>query len=99
MREDAGIDITVKLTPKAAKNAIVGWEEDLLGERVLKVILTTAPEKGKANKALIALLAKSWKVPKTAITITRGETNRIKKLHINGLGPEHPCMRNSIMLG
>ncbi len=45
--------ISVKVIPKASKNEIVGWEED-----ILKVRLTVVPEKGKANEALIALLSK-----------------------------------------
>ncbi len=74
--------ITVKLTPGAKQNKVIGWEEDLFGDRTLKVQVTAIPEKGKANKALIALLSKHWKVPKSSITIIRGETNRIKILEI-----------------
>jgi len=74
--------ITVKLTPGAKQNKVIGWEEDLFGDRTLKVQVTAIPEKGKANKALIALLSKHWKVPKSSITIIRGETSRIKILEI-----------------
>lgn len=74
--------ITVKLTPSARKDEILGWEEDLLGERNLKVSVTAVPEKGKANKALIALLSKRWKIPKSAFHIVREETSRIKILEI-----------------
>lgn len=74
--------ITVRLTPNAKKNEIIGWEEDLLGEKTLKVQVTAIPEKGKGNAALIKLLSKKWKIPKSAITIIRGETNRTKILEI-----------------
>ena len=74
--------ITVKLTPGAKQNKVIGWEEDLFGDRTLKVQVTAIPEKGKANKALIALLSKHWKVSKSSITIIRGETSRIKILEI-----------------
>lgn len=77
--------ITIKLTPSARKNAVLGWEADSEGSPVLKVQVTTVPEKGKANKALIELLAKHWKIPKSAITIIRGETSRIKTLEIQGV--------------
>ncbi|MAF98964.1 MAG: hypothetical protein CMH26_10040 [Micavibrio sp.] len=77
--------ITIRLTPNARQNAILGWEEDLLGERLLKVQVTVVPEKGKANKALIALLSKHWKIPKSAIRIVRGETSRTKTLEVKGL--------------
>ena len=74
--------ITVKLTPGAKKNEIQGWEEDLLGEKTLKICVTAIPEKGKANAAMIKLLAKEWGIPKSAITIIRGETSRVKILEI-----------------
>lgn len=79
--------ITVKITPKAAKNEIRGWEEDLFGERILKVTVTSPPEKGKANKALIDLLAKHYGMPKNAFSIIRGETSRIKVIEIQGVIP------------
>lgn len=77
--------ITVKLNPGARQNKVMGWEEDLFGEQTLKVQVTTIPEKGKANKAMIALLSKHWKIPKSAITILRGQTNRIKILEVKGV--------------
>jgi len=66
----------------------MGWEEGAEGKTVLKVQITTAPEKGKANKDLIALLAKHWKIPKSAITIVRGEASRLKTLEITGVSLE-----------
>ncbi len=81
--------ITIKLTPGARQNAIMGWEEDLFGERTLKVQVTEIPEKGNANKALIKLLSKQWKIPKSSITIKRGETSRTKILEIEGLSLEY----------
>ena len=77
--------VTVKLTPGAKKNEVVGWEEDLFGKRILKISVTAIPEKGKANKAMIALLSKHWRVPKSAIMIVRGKTSRVKKLEIEGI--------------
>lgn len=74
--------ISVRLTPKAARNEIKGWVADADGQPVLKVSVTTVPEKGKANEALIALLSKSWKIPKRNITIIRGEIARTKTLLI-----------------
>ena len=76
--------ITVKLTPKAAKNAIQGWTVGADGQRILKCSVTAAPDKGKANAALIELLAREWKIPKSAITIVRGETSRMKMVEIAG---------------
>ena len=77
--------ITVKLTPKAAKNEIKGWAEGAEGQKILKCSVTTVPEKGKANKALIALLSKHYGIPKSAFTIMRGETDRLKTVEISGI--------------
>ena len=73
------IRLSVKVTPKSSSGRIQGWE----GE-VLRIAVTAAPEDGKANKAVIALLAKTLKVPKSAIDIASGETSRHKTLLIDG---------------
>lgn len=70
----------VRLTPKAAQNRIQGWAEDQDGNKILKVGVTAPPDKGKANKALIALLAKELGIPKSSIAIVKGETDRNKIL-------------------
>ena len=78
----------MKLTPGARKNEVTGWEIDAAGARVLRVSVTAAPEKGKANAALIKLLAKHWGIPKSAIEIVRGETTRVKVIEVQGLSVE-----------
>lgn len=77
--------ITVKLTPKASKNEVQGWVEGIDGEKILKASVTTVPEKGKANKELIALLSKHFRLPKSAFCIIRGETDRLKTIEIQGV--------------
>ena len=81
--------ITVKLTPKASKNAVQGWTGDVNGGRILKVSVTAVPEKGKANKALIDLLSKEWHLPKNAFSLIRGETDRLKTIKIDGRLPDY----------
>lgn len=85
MAEPNSTRISVKITPKASKNAVIGWESDLFGEKTLKCTVTVVPEKGKANKALIALLSKHFGVAKSMITIVRGETSRLKIVEIQGI--------------
>lgn len=80
--------VNIKLQPSARKNAVTGWEKGADGQDILKVQITTAPEKGKANKALTALLAKHWGIPKSAITLIRGETSRLKVLEVRGLSED-----------
>lgn len=81
-----GLRVAVRLTPKASRDRIDGIVAEADGGAVLKVTVTAVPEDGKANAALIKLLAKTWKLPKTAITITAGATDRRKTLHIAGDG-------------
>lgn len=82
MVDEPRIRFAVKITPKASQNAILGWKEDADGQPYLKVSVTTVPEKGKANEALIALLSKNWKIPKSDIAIEKGDTDRHKTLSI-----------------
>lgn len=50
----------------------------------LKVAVTVPPEKGKANAAVVALLAESWRLPKSAFAIVKGETARNKTVSVAG---------------
>ena len=82
-----GVIVTIKLTPKARGAGIDGVGDDLGPEgprSVLKLRVTAAPEGGKANAAMIALLAKSWRLPKSAFTVIAGATSRQKRVHIGG---------------
>ncbi len=79
-----GILLFVRVTPRASKDAIEGVVTDADGNARLAVRLRAVPEDGKANKALIALLAKSWKIPKSAIEVVSGFTMRQKTLKLTG---------------
>ena len=79
-----GVRLSVRLTPKASRNGIGAVAAEADGAAVLKVMVTVVPEDGKANAALIALLAKSWKIAKSSISITAGATDRRKTLFIEG---------------
>jgi uncharacterized protein (TIGR00251 family) len=74
--------IDVKVAAGASGNAINGWHD-----QCLKVRLSTAPERGKANAALIALLAQALELPKSSISIVRGQYSSLKTLEICGLAP------------
>jgi len=76
--------VHVRLAPKSARNRIDGIHADADGCPVLKVAVTAVPEAGKANAALIKLLAKEWRVAKSAFEITAGATDRRKVLMIEG---------------
>jgi uncharacterized protein (TIGR00251 family) len=51
---------------------------------VLQARVTAPPDKGKANEALVSLLAKAFGVPKSHVAIVSGETSRLKILEIQG---------------
>ncbi len=76
--------VAVRLTPRAARAGVQGLAPEADGGVVLKVAVTAAPEAGKANAALIKLLAKAWRLPKSDITVVAGATDRRKTLHIAG---------------
>jgi uncharacterized protein (TIGR00251 family) len=63
----------VRVQPKARRNAVMGWR----GE-ALRVSVTAAPEDGKANRAVIELLADTLAVPASSISLVRGATARDK---------------------
>jgi uncharacterized protein YggU (UPF0235/DUF167 family) len=76
--------ITVRLTPRAGADRIIGIETDPQGRRVLKVAVTAAPVDGAANAALIRLLAKRLGLPKSAVTLLSGAGARVKRLAFAG---------------
>lgn len=72
--------IQVKVLPRSSQNRIVGKEEG-----IFKVKLTAPPVDGKANKALIAFLAKRLGVARQDIEIISGERSRKKSIRISGI--------------
>jgi uncharacterized protein YggU (UPF0235/DUF167 family) len=72
------------LTPKGGRDALDGLETLSDGRVVMKARVRAAPENGKANAALVELVAKALRAPKNSISIASGETSRIKKLLVTG---------------
>lgn len=79
-----GLKVAVRLQPGASRAAIEGRQTLSDGRIVLKVRVTAQPEGGKANAALVKLLAKSCKVPKTAVEVVAGHSGRLKTVLIAG---------------
>ncbi len=80
-RTAEGLSLRLRAQPGARRNQIGGLVETAEGP-ALRAMVTEAAEKGRANKAIVALLAKVLGVPKSALTIRRGEGARLKVLHI-----------------
>ena len=74
------LKLTVYVQPGARETAIVGWVDD-----ELRVRIAAPPVNGKANEALIGLLAKTLGVPKSSVRIQRGESSRRKLVAVDGL--------------
>ena len=78
LRQDGRLALSIKVIPKSSRNEIVG----LLEDGSLKVKITAAPEKGKANAAICAFLADEFDIPKRNVEIVRGETSSLKQILI-----------------
>jgi len=72
--------ITVRLTPRSARDELIGWQDG-----ALRVRLRAPPVDGKANEALRRLLAERLGVAQSAVQLVSGETSRMKRLRIEGL--------------
>ena len=76
----------LRVTPKAGADRLEGVETRDDGSAVLRLRVAAVPDKGRANAAVIALLARALGVPKSAIAVTAGETARLKTVAISGDG-------------
>jgi uncharacterized protein (TIGR00251 family) len=79
---DAGVILHLRVTPNAGRDAIDGPESRDDGSTVLRVRVAAVPDKGRANTAVIALLAKTLGLPKSAFALVSGDTSRFKSLRI-----------------
>lgn len=72
--------IRVKVKPNARESRLEPSEDD--GPWLAR--LKSPPVEGKANKELIALVAKHFKLPRSAVTITSGHQGRLKRIRVDG---------------
>ena len=71
------MDIEVRVQPRAKRNHI-----EVLEDKRLKIYVTAAPESGKANDAVIALLSKALRTAKGNISVVRGHKSRNKLIRV-----------------
>jgi uncharacterized protein YggU (UPF0235/DUF167 family) len=80
----AGLEVAVRVTPKAARDEVDGAVA-VPGERIaLAVRVRAAPDRGRANQAALNVLAEAWGVPKSRLSLIRGATSRVKTVLIAG---------------
>jgi uncharacterized protein (TIGR00251 family) len=77
----AGVTFSIKVHPRAKRNAITGEVGD-----ALKVSLTAPPT--DANDAYIEFFAKLLKLPRSSVTIASGRGSRTKVMHVAGFSAE-----------
>jgi uncharacterized protein (TIGR00251 family) len=78
--------LTVRLTPRAGRDAVAGVVDCGDGRTALAIRIAAPPVEGAANQALIALLAKRLRIPRSAVTIESGESARLKRVRLAGIG-------------
>ena len=77
-RTDSAL-LRVRVQPRASRDEVVAWDGVTLRVRV-----SAAPVDGEANEALVAFLARSFRVPRSAVTLVRGARGRDKLVRIYG---------------
>jgi hypothetical protein len=83
-----GTILPIRAHPGARRNEIRGVQDGML-----KVSVTQGPEKGKANKAVIELLAKKLGLKKSQIELIAGETSHQKRFLLRGVTPDELAER------
>ncbi len=81
-RRGDAVEVFLKVTPGARRTAIGGIADDGHGHRRLQVHVTETAEDGRANRAVVRLLARSWRVAPTACEVTAGQSSRLKRLRL-----------------
>jgi len=81
MEKKAVFNVTV--TPKSSRSLVTSDDEGNI-----RIYLNSPPVEGKANKECIALISKKIGVPKSRITIEKGEKGRSKRIAVEGLDAE-----------
>jgi uncharacterized protein len=72
--------IRVRVQPRASRDEVVGWREDTLRVRV-----SAPPLDGRANDAVVVLVARAAGVGRSAVSVVSGERSRDKLVRVSGL--------------
>jgi uncharacterized protein YggU (UPF0235/DUF167 family) len=79
------VRFAVRLTPRGGREALAGWEQTADGQRYLRARVAAPPEAGKANEALVRLIAKKLHMATSKVQIVSGATARMKIVEVQGL--------------
>jgi uncharacterized protein len=81
---DAGVNVRVRLTPRARADRIEGTIAAADSTALLKASVSAPAEAGRANAALVELLARAFGVPRRDVAIVGGSKSRNKLVHVAG---------------
>jgi uncharacterized protein YggU (UPF0235/DUF167 family) len=79
-----GLHVRLRVTPRARRVGIGGVVAEADGEVCLKVSVSAAAENGRANAAVLALLAKEWGLPRSSLSVKAGNADRRKIIGVVG---------------
>ena len=79
-----GVRVAVRLTPRGRADRIDGIARLADGTPVLKASVGAPPEAGRANEALLRLLASEWGLARRDLSLAAGPRSRNKSVHIAG---------------
>ncbi|MCE1235469.1 MAG: DUF167 family protein [Hyphomicrobiales bacterium] len=79
-----GLRLRVRLTPRARRDALGAFETLADGNQVMLAHVRALPADGRANAALVVLVAESLGLAKTKVEVVSGQTSRVKMLRLDG---------------
>ena len=80
----AGINVSVRVTPRGGRDGIDGIETLADGRCVVKLRVRAVAEGGEANRAVTEFLARALGVPKSSVRLVSGATSRLKQIAVDG---------------
>lgn len=91
---DDAVVLSVHAQPGAGRTHVMGRHGD-----AVKIRVAAPPEQGRANEALVQVLAEQFGVPEKSVTIAGGETSRTKRFRISGVDPTEFADKLDLVLG
>ena len=82
---DGAIQFAVRVSPRSSRQAVEGIVKDADGAKLLKIAVNAPPDDGKANQAVLALLARTIGIARSRLSLVSGATARKKVIKLNAV--------------
>jgi uncharacterized protein len=92
-----GLRVAVRLTPRAKTDRLLAVAATVGGNRVVKASVTAPPEDGRANEALLQLLARVWRLPRRDLAIVARAASRHKTVSVCGDPQQLLCRLGALL--